>query len=70
MLDEYLQKDGENGRPEKGKKSAAKKAKHGTAEKVLPIKDADAPKKPLTAFMLYCGHRRAQMKAIDPSKGD
>lgn len=62
MLDEYLQDEGESEKSEKGtKKSAAKKGKHA------PIRDADAPKKPLTAFMLYCGHRRTQMKAQDPS---
>ena len=32
-------------------------------------KDPEAPKKPLTAFLLYCNYRRIQMKAIKPSTG-
>ncbi len=64
MLDDYLKEEGDSDRPEKGSKKNAPKKNPKTAV----AKDVNAPKKPLTAFMLYCGHRRTQMKAQDPSK--
>jgi len=63
IIDDYLGDDDNPAteKPEKEKKHASKKVKK--AEKKKLVKDADAPKKPLTPFMLYCAHRRAQMKA-------
>ncbi len=73
MLDDYLKDTTGNSESAaaagaKPRKKYTKKSKAAKAEKHKPEPDADAPKKPLTAFMLYCAHRRAQMKAADPCK--
>lgn len=65
MLDDYLKEGGD--KSPKETKKAPKKDKKEVHEKSKPVKDENAPKKPLTAFMLYCAHRRAQMKAENPS---
>ena len=66
-LEDYLKEAGESSDlPVKSKKKPSKRQKGSKGEKQKPEYDADAPKKPLTAFMLYCAHRRVQMKAVDP----
>ncbi len=54
-------------RPRKSKSDVATDGRRrGGRRKVA--RDANAPKKPLTAFMLYCGNRQKQMREANQSE--
>ena len=78
LLDEYLKdqdKDKEE-EPRKARSRAKTKTKKTKTEgegkmkgggRRKPVRDVNAPKKPLTAFMLYCGNRQKQMREANQS---
>lgn len=65
--DEKSTKEGSK-KKKKEKSADAKKSKKKRVKKDKE-KDPDEPKKPLTAFMLFCNYRRGLMKDTGKSKG-
>jgi hypothetical protein len=69
LLDEYLEEKPEK-KEKKSKKTKERTSSVGKSKDVHNkrkiVKDDNAPKKPLTAFMLYCRQRREEMKIQEP----